>query len=110
MSFNYYLISLKMALMHVFTEKFIAQLDADEQNTPLDESFDDFVLRHIYAFVQMRNITEAQATAIEQAILEAKEESKLHVLIVGSVVEEGMGRHMDQIVVLTQFWEDHFAV
>lgn len=109
MTFNYFLLNLKMALMHTFTQKFIDELDATKNGTYLEETYDEFVMRHLYAFVQLRSVTEQQAKDIERAILDAKEEAKLHVAIVGEVVQDGMGRQINQIEVISQFWEDHFV-
>jgi Na+-translocating ferredoxin:NAD+ oxidoreductase RnfG subunit len=110
MTFNYFLLSLKMALMHTFTQKLIDEQDAMAKGEVLEESFDDFITRHLYEFVQMRGLDEQQVKNIEQAVLDAKTESKLHVVMVGKVTQDGMGRQINQIKVITDFWYDNFVL
>jgi hypothetical protein len=54
----------------------------------------------------MRGATPEQDEAIRVAVLEAIDECKLEVAIVGQVTQEGAGREINQIIRITQFWED----
>lgn len=107
-SFDYFVLNVKMSLMHVFTEKFMEEQEAAAEGRRLTESFDQFVTRHSVSLQQMAGLTDQHRKLIDQAVEETKQESQLHVIIMGNVIQEGMGRQMDTIMILTQFWEDNF--
>jgi inactivated superfamily I helicase len=109
MTFNYFVLNLKMAMMHTFTAKFIDEQDAIKTGQVVEETYDEFVLRHVYAFTAVRGASEQQVKSIEAAILEAKEEAKLHVTMFNAVTDAGTGRNIDQVQYITQFWEDNFV-
>lgn len=110
MTFSYFVVSLQMSLMHKFTDLYIQELDSLDSGKQPEETLDAYVVRCIHAFTTLNGLTPDQSERIRKAILVTQQESKTHVITQMTVTSEGMGRGIDQIMIMTQFWEDNYQI
>lgn len=114
MTFTYFVLCLQMSLMHKFTDLYIKELDSLDRGEQPGETLHVYVMRCVETFTTLRGLMcdietrVDQSEVIRKAILDAEQESKTHVLTQMAVTSEGMGRDMDQIMIMTQFWEDNY--